>query len=227
MAVEKRVRFGSRWLPYALVAPQLAVVIVFFFWPAAQALYQSVLAQDAFGASREFVGLENFRRLADDDTYIASFRTTALFSVLVAFFGRGPLANGPDAEPVAGANRACRRTQRDVLGVLQIVRVPLRGQQVLVIGADRDADVMGVDGIEAAHLAAEEAVASGGGACLLLFRRARGAGCGCAALSAPSGLQRCCCATKGGDPLKLQACFASMQTPRWIGSTRLLRGTDR
>jgi sn-glycerol 3-phosphate transport system permease protein len=59
--MEKRVRFRSTWLPWLLVAPQMAVVLVFFFWPAAQALYQSVLQQDAFGIDTEFVGLENFR----------------------------------------------------------------------------------------------------------------------------------------------------------------------
>jgi len=65
----------------------MAIVLVFFFWPAAQALYQSVLQQDAFGTSTEFVGAENFRRLFADETYIASFTTTAVFSVLVAVFG--------------------------------------------------------------------------------------------------------------------------------------------
>ena len=85
--MEKRVRFRSTWLPWALLAPQLAVIGVFFFWPAAQALLQSVQIQDAFGATREFVGLENFRRLFADETYIDSFKTTAIFSVLVAGFG--------------------------------------------------------------------------------------------------------------------------------------------
>ena len=87
MAVEKRVRFKSWWLPWALVAPQLAIVIVFFFWPAGQALYQSVLQSDAFGTSTQYVGAENFQRLWNDDTYLASFKTTAVFSVLVAALG--------------------------------------------------------------------------------------------------------------------------------------------
>lgn len=85
--MEKRVRFQSRWLPWMLVAPQMAIVLVFFFWPAGQALYQSVLSQDAFGLSTEFVGLENFERLFADSTYIESFKTTAVFSLLVAFSG--------------------------------------------------------------------------------------------------------------------------------------------
>ena len=87
MAIEKRVRFRSWWLPWALVAPQMAIVLVFFFWPAGQAVYQSFLTEDAFGTSTEFVGLLNFERLWKDDTYLASFWTTAIFSVLVATCG--------------------------------------------------------------------------------------------------------------------------------------------
>ncbi|MBY0463880.1 MAG: sn-glycerol-3-phosphate ABC transporter permease UgpA [Burkholderiales bacterium] len=85
--MEKRVRFNSRWLPWVLIAPQMAVVLVFFFWPAGQALYQSLLQQDAFGTSVEFVGLDNFRRLFADDGYLDSFKTTAVFSLLVATSG--------------------------------------------------------------------------------------------------------------------------------------------
>jgi sn-glycerol 3-phosphate transport system permease protein len=85
--MEKRVRFRSLTLPWLLLAPQLAVITIFFFWPAAQALLQSVQLQDAFGTSTEFVGLENFKRLFNDELYIESFRTTAIFSVLVAGCG--------------------------------------------------------------------------------------------------------------------------------------------
>jgi sn-glycerol 3-phosphate transport system permease protein len=87
MAVEKRVLFKSWWLPWALIAPQMAVITVFFFLPAGQAIYQSVLAQDAFGTSTLFVGAENFERLWNDPTYLASFYTTAVFSVLTAVLG--------------------------------------------------------------------------------------------------------------------------------------------
>jgi sn-glycerol 3-phosphate transport system permease protein len=85
--MEKRVTFKSSWLPWLLIAPQMLVIGVFFFWPAAQALYQSLLSQDAFGTSTTFVGLENFQRLWADESYLASFKTTAVFSVLVASFG--------------------------------------------------------------------------------------------------------------------------------------------
>ena len=87
MATEKRVRFRSWWLPWVLIAPQMAIVLVFFFWPAGLAVYQSVLTQDAFGTSSEFVGMENFQRLLASESYLASFKTTAIFSVLVAVFG--------------------------------------------------------------------------------------------------------------------------------------------
>jgi sn-glycerol 3-phosphate transport system permease protein len=85
--MEKRVRFSSRWLPYLLVSPQIAVTLVFFFWPAAQALYWSTLLQDAFAAKAQFVGWDNFRALFDDPLYLSSFKVTALFSGLVAVSG--------------------------------------------------------------------------------------------------------------------------------------------
>jgi sn-glycerol 3-phosphate transport system permease protein len=85
--MEKRVVFKSSWLPWVLIAPQVAVIAVFFFWPAAQALLQSVQQSNAFGTSVEFVGLENFRNLWNDPTYLASFFTTAVFSTLVAVLG--------------------------------------------------------------------------------------------------------------------------------------------
>ena len=87
--MEKRVVFRSAWLPWVLIAPQVAVIGVFFFWPAGQALLQSVQQSDAFGTSVEWVGLENFRNLWNDATYLASFYTTALFSTLVAVLGIG------------------------------------------------------------------------------------------------------------------------------------------
>ncbi len=87
MASEKRVVFRSEWLPWVLLAPQVAVIAVFFFWPAGQALLQSFQQSDAFGSYTEWVGLENFHRLFSDPTYLASFKTTALFSVLVAGLG--------------------------------------------------------------------------------------------------------------------------------------------
>ena len=85
--MEKRVVFKSSWLPWALITPQLVVIIVFFFWPAGQAMLQSLQQSDAFGTSVDWVGLENFRNLWNDASYLESFKTTAVFSVLVAGLG--------------------------------------------------------------------------------------------------------------------------------------------
>lgn len=80
----KRVHFGSSILPFLLVTPQIAVTIIFFVWPASQALYQSLLLEDAFGLSTEFVWMENFQYLLNDRLYLDTFRRTAIFSVSVA-----------------------------------------------------------------------------------------------------------------------------------------------
>ena len=87
MAAEKRVVFRSAWLPWVLIAPQAAVILVFFFWPAGQTVLQSLQQQDAFGTSTEWVGFANFQRIFSDPSYLASFRTTAVFSILVAVIG--------------------------------------------------------------------------------------------------------------------------------------------
>lgn len=80
----KRVTFGGTALPLALLAPQLAVTVVFFVWPAVQALITSFQREDAFGLKTEFVGLENFRDLWADPLYLESFGTTMIFSAAVA-----------------------------------------------------------------------------------------------------------------------------------------------
>ena len=85
--MEKRVVFQSRWLPYVLVAPQIAITVIFFFWPAVQAGYFSFLVQDPFGQSSSFVWFQNFRDLVRDTNYLESFQTTAVFSLAVAVSG--------------------------------------------------------------------------------------------------------------------------------------------
>jgi sn-glycerol 3-phosphate transport system permease protein len=85
--VEKRVVFQSKWLPYVLVAPQIAVTVIFFFWPALQAVYYSFILQDPFGLSTQWVWFDNYVTLFKDDHYLASFRITAIFSVCVAVSG--------------------------------------------------------------------------------------------------------------------------------------------
>ncbi|MEL7287559.1 MAG: sn-glycerol-3-phosphate ABC transporter permease UgpA [Pseudomonadota bacterium] len=76
--------FKHKWLPVALIAPQLLITLVFFIWPAGQAIFQSSQLEDAFGMSREFVGLENFEKLIHDPLYLDSLMTTLQFSISVA-----------------------------------------------------------------------------------------------------------------------------------------------
>ena len=85
----KRVHFPSSLLPYLLVAPQILITLVFFIWPASQAMYQSFLIEDAFGLGTEFVWFENFEQLLGDSHYLASFQRTAVFSLLVAALSMG------------------------------------------------------------------------------------------------------------------------------------------
>ena len=80
----KRVHFPASLLPYLLVAPQILVTLIFFIWPASQAIYQSFLIEDAFGLSTEFVWFENFTLLAGDSLYLATFGRTIIFSAAVA-----------------------------------------------------------------------------------------------------------------------------------------------
>jgi sn-glycerol 3-phosphate transport system permease protein len=88
--VDRRVFFKGWLLPAALLLPQLAVTVVFFFWPAAQAVVQSVQGGDAFGLSTRFVGWDNFAALFADPNYIFSFGVTAVFSVAVALLALAP-----------------------------------------------------------------------------------------------------------------------------------------
>ena len=80
-----RVVFPNKVLPYLLVAPQLAITLVFFYWPASQALYQSMLREDPFGLRSTFVGFENFQQVLSEPNYLNSIEVTAIFSVAVAF----------------------------------------------------------------------------------------------------------------------------------------------
>ncbi len=79
--------FRSGWLPYALVLPQLVITIIFFIWPAGEALWYSLQNVDPFGLSSTFVGLDNFKQLFHDSYYLDSFYTTLIFSGLVAGSG--------------------------------------------------------------------------------------------------------------------------------------------
>ena len=85
--MEKRVTFNERWLPYLLVAPQIVVTLIFFFWPSGQMVWQSVVLEDAFGGNTRFVWFDNFVQLFEDGAYFAAVRLTLVFSALVASLG--------------------------------------------------------------------------------------------------------------------------------------------
>jgi len=87
--MEKRVTFKGIWLPLLLLAPQVLVTAVFFFYPAGQAIWQSLFIPDRSGLSMQFVGLGNFEYLFGNRFYRASFVTTAIFSVSVTVVSMG------------------------------------------------------------------------------------------------------------------------------------------
>ena len=84
--MEKRVIFSSKLLPYFLVAPQMIIVFIFFFWPASQAIILSFFREDPFGLSSRFVGLANFSAIFTSKIYLNSISVTLLFSLCVTFF---------------------------------------------------------------------------------------------------------------------------------------------
>ena len=87
--MEKRVTFKGIWLPLLLVLPQILITAIFFFYPAGQAIWQSLFIPDPFGLSMQWVGLGNFEYLLADRYYRASFVTTAVFSILVTVVSMG------------------------------------------------------------------------------------------------------------------------------------------
>lgn len=87
--MEKRVTFKGIWLPLLLVLPQILITAIFFFYPAGQAIWQSLFIPDPFGLSMQWVGLGNFEYLFSDRYYRASFVTTAVFSILVTVVSMG------------------------------------------------------------------------------------------------------------------------------------------
>ncbi|QLF68463.1 sn-glycerol-3-phosphate ABC transporter permease UgpA [Peteryoungia desertarenae] len=78
------VHFPNKILPYLLLAPQIILTLVFFFWPASQAIYQSMLREDPFGLKSTFVGFANFSAILSDPNYLHSFQVTIVFSALTA-----------------------------------------------------------------------------------------------------------------------------------------------
>jgi sn-glycerol 3-phosphate transport system permease protein len=84
--MENQAIFSNKLLPYLLVLPQLAISVIFFYWPALQAVEQSFLLQDAFGLSTQFVWFENYVDLFQRPEYYKAIGVTFVFSALVVFF---------------------------------------------------------------------------------------------------------------------------------------------
>jgi len=82
----KKVQFNNKIIPYLFVAPQIIIILVFFIWPSAMALYYSFIMEDAFGVSSEFVWLQNYKDVIFNSDYYASLGFTLIFSTLVTFF---------------------------------------------------------------------------------------------------------------------------------------------
>lgn len=76
----KRTVFRGRWLPYLLVAPQVAVTLVFFFWPAGKSLYLSLFRSPPFGGRDVFVGVANFAALVVSADYYRSVANSFVFA---------------------------------------------------------------------------------------------------------------------------------------------------
>lgn len=88
--MQRRTVFRNKFLPYVLLAPQLAITVVFFFWPAGQAVYQSLLIEDAFGLYSEFVWFENFQVVLSNPLYLEAVRVTVIFSTAVTLLAMAP-----------------------------------------------------------------------------------------------------------------------------------------
>jgi len=82
-------QFRSWWLPYALLAPQLAVTVIFFLWPASQALFSSVYREDPFGLKSRFVWLQNFETIFNDPAYWYSLKVSVFFAGAVTLLSMG------------------------------------------------------------------------------------------------------------------------------------------
>ena len=81
--MNKTATFKGYLIPALLLLPQLAITVVFFYWPASQAVWQSFLVQDAFGTSTEFVWFENYKELFSKPDYYKALGNTVVFSTLV------------------------------------------------------------------------------------------------------------------------------------------------
>jgi len=99
--MERRTIFSGWLLPVVLVLPQFALTVVFFLWPAGQAIWSSMTRADPFGIRTQFVGLENFSDLFADPLYLDTIGRSVLFCAAVAALSMGTallLATAADRE---------------------------------------------------------------------------------------------------------------------------------
>jgi len=82
----KRVQFSSSYVPYLFLAPQLAVIFIFFYWPSVQAVQSSFFIEDPFGFGATFVGFANYSDAIFNPEYLNIAKFTVVFTVLVTFF---------------------------------------------------------------------------------------------------------------------------------------------
>ena len=82
----KRVQFSSPLLPYIFLAPQLAVIFLFFYWPSVQAVSSSFYIEDPFGFGSTFVGMSNYWDVLFSPEYQSIALFTVVFTALVTLF---------------------------------------------------------------------------------------------------------------------------------------------
>lgn len=78
--------FKNRILPYFLLLPSVALVAIFFLYPAAQSMRLSLFRVHRVRNVEIYVGLENFERLFESTTYLGSLEITAKFVLATVFF---------------------------------------------------------------------------------------------------------------------------------------------
>lgn len=77
--MDRRAFYRNKYLPWLLVAPQLTLVFVFFYWPTAQALYWAFTLEQPWGGGNAWVGFDNFRSVFSDDRYWGTVVRSALY----------------------------------------------------------------------------------------------------------------------------------------------------
>jgi ABC-type sugar transport system permease subunit len=110
--MDKRTVFNNRWLPLLLLLPQLAITLVFFYWPASQAVWSSFRIEDAFGTSTEFVGLENYQVLFANPAYYKAMGTTLMGP---ASMSAVMVSTGVRCAPARTSQRPCVHTHRPAM----------------------------------------------------------------------------------------------------------------